>query len=244
MMRRVLLALTAVVSAMPAWAAAPSGRTDGALAALVAAGEQWWARSPDARNPVACATCHHDPALTRGWAASFPKFKPLPPPDGRVMTLLQATAEAVRRHYALADPEPVALAIAAFLDRQGAGLAPSPGVAAGQPVFEMRLRALAASVARGRTLYAKRCADCHDAEAAAAAALAFPRVVDRSAESLERFLEGHRPVGRRLRWDSPATADLIAFLVSMLAGPRTRVDARTNARASWSASHHPAFRVP
>jgi cytochrome c553 len=244
MMRRVLLALTAVVSAMPAWAAAPSGGTDGARAALVAAGKQWWARSPDHRNPVACATCHHDPALTRGWAASFPKFKPLPPPDGRVMTLLQATAEAVRRHYGLVDPEPVAVAIAAFLDRQGAGLALSPGVAAGQPVFETRLRALAASVARGRTLYVKRCGDCHDAEAVAAAALPFPRVVDSRAESLERFLERHRPIGRRLSWDSPATADLIAFLVSTLAGPRTGGETSTNARASSSPARGPAWRVP
>lgn len=241
MMRRVLLALTAVVSAVPAWTAAPSGGTDGARAALVAAGEQWWARSPDPRNPVACATCHHDPALTRGWAASFPKFKPLPPPDGRVMTLLQATAEAVRRHYGLADPEPVAVAVAAFLDRQGAGLALSPGVAAGQPVFEMRLRALAASVARGRTLYVKRCGDCHDAEAVAAAALAFPRVVGNRAESLERFLERHRPIERRLSWDSPATADLIAFLVSTLAGPRTGVEASTDAGAPARDS---AWRVP
>jgi len=244
MMRRVLLALTVVVSAMPAGAAAPSGGTDGARAALVAAGEQWWARAPEARNPVACATCHHDPALTRGWAASFPKFKPLPPPDGRVMTLLQATAEAVRRHYGLADPEPVAVAVAAFLDRQGAGLALSPGVAAGQPVFEMRLRALAASVARGRTRYVKRCGDCHDAEVVAAAALAFPRVVDSRAESLERFLERHRPIGRRLSWDSPAIADLIAFLVSTLAAPRTGGEASTDARASSSRARDSAWRVP
>ena len=244
-MRRGLLALTMVLSAAPAWAAAPSGGTDGARAALAAAGEQWWTRSPDARNPVACATCHHDPASTRGWAASFPKFKPLPPPDGRVMTLLQATAEAVRRHYGLADPEPVAVAIAAFLDRQGAGLALSPGVAAGQPVFETRLRALAASVARGRALYAQRCGGgCHDAQAVASTALAFPRVVDSRAESLERFLERHRPIGRRLSWDSPATADLIAFLVSTLAAPRTGGEASTDARASSSPARDSAWRVP
>jgi len=66
--------------------------------ALRAEGERWWTRSPDPRNPVACATCHHDPALTRGWAAGFPKVKPLPPPHTRVMTLLQANAEAVARH--------------------------------------------------------------------------------------------------------------------------------------------------
>jgi cytochrome c553 len=206
---------------VPAPGAAPGGSVEDARAALVAAGEQWWATSPDPGNPVACATCHHDPALTRGWAASFPKFKPLPPPDGRVMTLLQATAQAVRRHYGLADPEPVALAIAAFLDSQGAGLPRSPGVAAGQPVFEMRLRALATSVARGRTLYATRCGGCHDAGTVASAALTFPRGGGRRAESLERFLEHHRPIGRRLRWDSPATADLIAFLVSTLVAPAT-----------------------
>ncbi len=234
MMGRVLVVLT-VVSAATAWAAA-SPRTDGARAALVAEGERWWTRSPDPGNPVACVTCHHDPALTRGWAPSFPKFKPLPPPGGRVMTLVQATAEALRRHYGLADPEPVAVAIAAFLASQGRGLAPSPGVATGQPVFETRLRALAASVARGRTLYAQRCRGCHDAQAAAPAALAFPRVVGNRHESLERFLEGHRPIGQRLRWDSPATADLIAFLVSMLAGPR--VDARGSSSPTHDLAGH------
>jgi cytochrome c553 len=243
-MRRILMALTAVAFAAPAWAAALSEGTDGARAALVGVGEQWWTRSPDLRNPVACATCHHDPGLTRGWAASFPKFKPLPPPDSRVMTLLQATAEALKRHYGLANPEPVAVAIAAFLDWQGAGLAPSPGVAAGQPVFETRLRALAASTARGSTLYAQRCDRCHGAAAAASAALAFPRVVGNRAESLERFLERHRPIGRRLSWDSPATADLIAFLVSTRAGPRTGAQASTAAKPPSSRAHNPAWRVP
>jgi len=38
---------------------------------LVAEGERWWTKSPDPANPVACATCHWDPAATRGWAASF-----------------------------------------------------------------------------------------------------------------------------------------------------------------------------
>jgi cytochrome c553 len=237
MMRRVLLALTVALAAAPAGAAAPVGGTEGAQAALVSAGERWWTRSPDPRDPVACGTCHHDPALTRGWAASFPKFKPLPPPDGRVMTLLQATAEAVRRHYGLADPEPAAVAIAAFLARQGAGLPPSPGIAAGQPVFQTRLDALAASVARGRTAYAQRCGGCHGADALASAPLAFPRVVGRRAESLERFLEGHRPIGRRLSWDSPAIADLIAFLVSLLAAPGTGLEASAHAEANPVPAH-------
>jgi cytochrome c553 len=235
MMGRVLLALTALVSAATAWAAASPG-TDGARAALVAEGERWWTRSPDPGNPVACATCHHDPVLTRGWAPSFPKFKPLPPPGGRVMTLVQANAEALRRHYGLADPEPIAAAIAAFLTGQGAGLALSPGVAAGQPVFEPRLRALAASVARGRTLHAQRCRGCHDARTIASAALTFPRMAGNRPESLERFLERHRPLGQRLRWDSPATAELIAFFVSRLAGPR--------GDASSSPTRDPAWTVP
>lgn len=59
---------------------------------LVALGEAWWTRSPDPADPVACATCHFDPSLVRGLAAGFPKVQPLPPPHGRVMTLLQANA--------------------------------------------------------------------------------------------------------------------------------------------------------
>ena len=105
---------------------------------LAAAGERWWTTSPDPANPVACATCHHEPAETRGWAASFPKFKPQPPPHARVMTLLQANAEAVRRHYRLVDPRPVATAITAYLTTHGAGVPLSPGVVAGQPVFPAR----------------------------------------------------------------------------------------------------------
>src|SRR5262249_4300929 len=104
----VLIALAAVVTG-EARALTPAVR----LQALVTEGKAWWTHSPDSRDPVACATCHHDPAETRGWPASFPKYRPLPPPDGRVMTLLQANAEAVQRHYGLADPERPALAITA-----------------------------------------------------------------------------------------------------------------------------------
>jgi len=64
----VVLTVIAVVSA----AQAP-GTPDGGLGELVTEGERWWTRSPDPRDPVACATCHHDPGETRGWAASFPK---------------------------------------------------------------------------------------------------------------------------------------------------------------------------
>lgn len=185
---------------------------------LVEEGERWWRESPDPDNPVACATCHHDPRTTRGWAASFPKFRPLPPPHGRVMTLLQANAEAVARHYRLRDPLAVATAITAYLAAHGAGVAPSPGIAAGQPVFPERIRALSASVARGARLYARRCAECHDAGLVAVRALGFPRRVGRRAEALETFIESHHPGQSGLAWDGDRTADLAAYLVSRLAG--------------------------
>src|SRR5437870_11561026 len=139
MIRSIAPGLIAVVWAGQALAGAPGG----SLGQLVAEGEQRWKSSPDPRDPVACATCHYDPDETRGWAASFPKYRPLPPPAGRVMTLLQANAEAVQRHYGLADPEQVALAITAYLTSRGTGVPVSPGIVAGQPVFEGRLRALA-----------------------------------------------------------------------------------------------------
>jgi len=66
------------------------------------------------------------------------------------MTLLQANVEAVQRHYVLPDSARAALAITAFLTSRGAGLPVSPGVIAGRPVFEGRLRALAESVGRMR----------------------------------------------------------------------------------------------
>lgn len=182
--------------------------------ALTAAGERWWTISPDPANPVACATCHHDPTETRGWAASFPKFKPQPPPHARVMTLLQANAEAVRRHYRLVDPRPVATAITAYLTTHGAGVPLSPGVVGGQPVFPVRLRALGESVARGRRLYAESCGACHEARAIVSAITDFPRMRGQGVEWLEYFLDRHAAPRRPLPWDSPAMADVVSYLVA------------------------------
>jgi mono/diheme cytochrome c family protein len=192
--------------------------SESGLQALVAEGERLWTHSPDPSNPVACATCHRDTAMTRGWAASFPKFKPLPPPHARVMTLLQANAEAVERHYRLHDPLPAATAITAYLTSLGADVPVSPGVSAGQPVFAARMEALAASVVRGQGLYARSCGQCHKPQAAAASARAFPRAAEGHAESLEGFLERHQPGTQALAWDGPAMADLIAYLMSQVAG--------------------------
>jgi cytochrome c553 len=214
MIRSIALVLIAVV-----WAGqAPAGAPAGSFGELVAEGEQWWKNSPDPGAPVACATCHHDPDETRGWAASFPKYRPLPPPEGRVMTLLQANTEAVQRHYRLPDPERAALAITAYLTSRGTGVPVSPGIVAGQPVFEGRLRALAESVGRGERLYARRCRSCHDPGTVAPAALLFPRAVNGQVESLERFLGRHRPDLPLLGQDGQPTADVIAFLMSKLAG--------------------------
>ncbi len=190
----------------------------GGMPALVEEGERWWKESPDPENLVACATCHQDPAATRGWAASFPKIKPMPPPHTRVMTFLQANAEAVARHYRLVDALPTATALTAYLTRHGLGVAISPGVSAGQPVFPERMRALAFSVARGDRLYANRCARCHDAGETALAAGGFPRVVSERVVMLEGFLQDHPSTSQGLPWDSPAMADLIAYLMSRIPG--------------------------
>ena len=221
MSRRILSLLIGFAVAYHVWpgptcvrqAAAQTG-----LQALVVEGKRLWTQSPDPSNPVACATCHRDPVMTRGWAASFPKFKPLPPPHARVMTLLQANAEAVERHYRLADPLPGATAITAFLTAQGAGIPISPGISAGQPVFPTRMQALAGSVLRGKHLYASRCGHCHNPAAAAASVRAFPRVMKERAESLEGFIERHRPLQPPLAWDGQATADIMAYLMSQAAG--------------------------
>jgi len=214
MVRFIALVLIVLASARGASAGAPAG----GLEELVAEGERWWKSSPDPQDPVACTTCHYDPAETRGWAASFPKYRPLPPPDSRVMTLFQANAEAVQRHYRLHDAERPALAITAYLTSQGAGIPISPGIVAGQPVFEGRLRALAESVGRGERLYARWCRSCHDAGAVAPAALLFPAVGNGQVEPLERFLGRHRPELPRLGSDGQPSTDVIAFLMSRLAG--------------------------
>jgi cytochrome c553 len=212
--RRVGVALGAVVVLTAGGLTPAAGGNGPDQARLVAAGERWWTTSADSTNPVACATCHHDPAQTRGWAASFPKFTSQPPPHARVMTLLQANAEAVRRHYRLVDPRPVAAAITAYLTTHGAGVPLSPGVVAGQPVFPARLRALAESVARGRRRYARRCAPCHATATIVASVAAFPRRRGPGIESLEDFLDQHAAPRWRLGWDSPAMADVISYLVA------------------------------
>jgi mono/diheme cytochrome c family protein len=218
----VALILIAVVSVVYA----PTPAAVSSLGELVAEGEEWWKSSPDPRDPVACATCHYDRNETRGWAASFPKYRPLPPPDGRVMTLLQANAEAVRRHYRLAHPERPAFAITVYLVSRGVGAPVSPGIVAGQPVFEGRLRALDESVWRGERLFARGCRRCHAPRAVAGAALLFPRTADGQVESLEGFLGHHGPERPPLRWDGQPTTDIIAFLMSRLAGQPVRRLAR------------------
>jgi cytochrome c553 len=187
----------------------------GDWAALVADGERWWSLSAALDRPVVCATCHHDPEAIRAWAGSFPKVRPMPPPHTRVMTLLQATAEAVARHYGPRDARPVAIAITAFLVAQGVGLPITPGVTPDQPIFPTRMRALAESVERGRTLYARRCGACHDAEAVAPRAGGFLRT---PAGPAEIFLEGHRPAGPAIPWSSLAMADLLAYLLAHRTG--------------------------
>jgi cytochrome c553 len=185
---------------------------------LLLEGERWWKHSPDPRNPVACATCHHDSALTHGWAASFPKVRPLPPPHTRVMTLLQASAEAVTRHYGLADPRRAATAITAYLTSVGSDAPISPGVSVGQPIFEGRLRQLNQSVKRGEATFADRCRHCHAAQGVSPLIRKFPQIKGREAVPLESFLETHQPTVRALTWDGQDMADLVAYLMSQLAG--------------------------
>src|SRR5713101_2403165 len=185
---------------------------------LVIEGERWWTRSPDPTNPVACATCHHDVMDVRGWAAGFPKVKPLPPPHTRVMTLLQANAEAVARHYRLPDARPAATAITAYLTALGADLPVSPGMSPGQAVFPERLRLLEASVTRGAALFGARCGDCHRPAEVAPAVGMFPRMSQGRPQSLETFLVCHRSTGRPLDWAGQEVADIAAYLVSHLVG--------------------------
>jgi hypothetical protein len=213
MVHFISLVLIALASAGSASAQTPAG-----LAELVVEGERWWKGSPDPQDPVACVTCHYDPGETRGWAASFPKYRPLPPPEGRVMTLFQANAEAVQRHYRLPDAERPALAITAYLTSRGAGMPISPGIVAGQPVFEGRLRALVESVACGKRLYARWCRSCHETGTFAPAALLFPTFRNGQVESLERFLGRHRPELSRLGFGGQHATDVIAFVMSRLAG--------------------------
>ena len=191
--------------------------------ALVVEGRRLWTISPDPANPVACATCHWDVSAIRGWAPSFPKFKPLPPPAARVMTLLQANAEALERHYRTLDPLPPATAVTAYLTTLGRDLPITPGVTPDQPVFPERLRALAESVRRGEQEFANRCRTCHRPEDVDSALRDFPRLAGGAAQSLEAYLESHSGEPR-LRWDGAPMAGLIAYLASRVAAATTGQD--------------------
>jgi len=206
------------VLALGAAAAGTAGVKEMNPGSLAAEGERWWTRSPDPANPVSCATCHHAREEVRGWAAGFPKVKPLPPPHTRVMTLLQANAEAAARHYRLQDPLAAATAITAYLKSLGAELPISPGMSPGQPVFPERMRQLEASVKRGASIFKTRCGFCHQPVEVAPAATMFPRMSRGQPESLETFLVSHRRVGRPLDWNGQEISDVIAHLVSHLAG--------------------------
>jgi len=215
-LRRALLLLIVLGGALAPGAA---GATEDIRArSLVIEGERWWTRSPDHTNPVACATCHHDVTDVRGWAAGFPKVKPLPPPHTRVMTLLQANAEAVARHYRLPNTLPAATAITAYLTALGADLPVSPGMSPGQAVFPERIRQLDASVGRGASVFAARCDSCHRSAEVAPAVHTFPRMSHDRAESLGTFLAGHRPSEGPFDWAGQEVADVVAYLVSHLAG--------------------------
>jgi mono/diheme cytochrome c family protein len=214
---RVLLVVLGEAAALGAVGPARASEEAGAQT-LVAEGQGWWTRSPDPTHPVACATCHHDSGDVRGWAAGFPKVRPLPPPHTRVMTFLQANAEAVARHYRLQDPRAAATAITAYLTALGADLPVSPGLSPGQPVFPQRLRQLEASVGRGAAVFSARCAACHRPAGVASVARAFPRMGGGQPQTPEMFLMGHRPSGRALDWSDPEMADLVAYLVSHLSG--------------------------
>jgi cellulose synthase/poly-beta-1,6-N-acetylglucosamine synthase-like glycosyltransferase len=187
-------------------------------ARLVGEGERLWTRSPDPTNPVACATCHHDADEVGRWAASFPKFKPGPPPDARVMTLWQANVGAVARHYRGSEPGAVATAITAYLTAQGGRRPITPGIVVGRPVFETRMQALAASAARGEGHYATRCARCHTLAAVVAAAADLQRQIRVRGQPIEPFLARHEAGAPPLAWDSVAVADLIAYFVGRRAG--------------------------
>jgi mono/diheme cytochrome c family protein len=187
-------------------------------AGLETEGQRWWTRSPDPANPVACATCHDDSPAVHGWAPSFPKLRPLPPPHARVMTLLQANAEAVTLHYRIEDPLPAATAITAYLTALAGDRPVSPGVDPGQPTFPDRLRQLRASVGRGARSFGSRCGSCHRPADVAPATRRFPRSGSQPPQSLETFLAGHRPSRPPLDWSDPEMADLVAYLVSHLAG--------------------------
>lgn len=196
-------------------------------AALVDRGAGLWHRSPDPEVPVACATCHRDLREAEGWVVSYPRYRPLPPPHGRVMTLLQALAEASSRHYRGLEPLASGTALAAYLLLRTEGRSLTPGRTPGEPAFPGRLAALRASAARGAARFRTRCGGCHEADVVAPAALGWARLVRVGRGPTERFLETH---GLGAPWDSPEVADLLAYLAGRRAGQPLVVDPAGAAR--------------
>lgn len=190
------------------------------LRAVILQGQDLWRRPPVGENTIACATCHFDEAGVRGWAASFPKLKPLPPPFTRVMTLQQAVSQGIATHYRIPLGEEnrhVARAITAYLTWTGEGRPVTPGVASDQPRFPERLAALRKSVARGQRLVGRMCAGCHgDTAGPTDVAATFPRLPRDGATvaTLEEYLEKHAGIA----WDSPQAADIAAYFAARARG--------------------------
>jgi cytochrome c len=190
------------------------------LRALIEEGEAFWRQPPLADNAIPCATCHFDGAEFEGWAASFPKVKPMPTPFTRVMTLQQAVGESVATHYRIppgSRNQQVSRAITAYLTWIGEGRPLTPGVAARQPIFPDRMAALQESIARGETRVRRSCARCHaDPARFGEVAATFPRVPRAGAAvmTLEEYLQGHTGPA----WDSPEAADIAAFVAARARG--------------------------
>jgi cytochrome c len=195
------------------------------LREVILEGQALWHQPPSTENTIACATCHFDGAEIRGWAASFPKVKPMPSPFTRVMTLQQVVSEALARHYRIrlgGQNRSPARAVTAYLVWVGEGRPLTPGVAPGQPRLPDRLAALRESIARGQDQVRRTCAGCHtDAARFAEAAAVFPRVPrdGGSVVTLEEYLEGH--VG--LAWDGTEVADVMAFLAARARGRHVEI---------------------
>jgi hypothetical protein len=85
------------------------------------------------------------------------------------------------------------------------------------------MRALDASVERGRTRYRRHCVTCHDAAAVVPGAGGFLRT---TGEPAELYVERHRPADPPIAWDGLAMADLLAYLLAHRRGEAVTVGGR------------------
>ncbi|MBI2370603.1 MAG: hypothetical protein HYV08_10305 [Deltaproteobacteria bacterium] len=215
-------ALYPAITAVPGEPGRPLAALPVTLRTAVERGRDLWVQETWGRTGLACAVCHPDASMVRGWASGYPAaWLSDGDRDFRVKTLAEVIAGAVQGHLGLAlSPDHEAVRdLEAFLAWQGDGARLRPGVSGINRPAEGWLAELQGSVERGRSRFVAACGRCHGPGVLAGAAAGFPAVVTGAGVlGLDAFIARHARAELAASWSRPELADLTAYVVSLSKG--------------------------